>query len=212
MWKVGILIFDGADEVSVSDLVGILSGANSVTARKSGPMLEVHLLSARADQTLDAKTAEMGGALVARSRLGSVSGFDVFWLPSGDVRSIAGNADVRQQLTRARSEASIVAAVGTGCAVLASAGLLKGCVAVDDSEAAEIGHLPADVWLDSSASYVDQGDLMTARASSASDLALHLVARTGGRTLAVEVARRLELHWNEQAGAEVPPMAGEGLM
>lgn len=209
MWNVGVLVFNGVDERSVSDVVAVFVAANTLVGAEgsSCSLLDVRLVSANAEQV----GTTVGGTAVDDD-LGSTSGFDVFWIPSGDVASIANDPDVTQHLRRVRSEASIIVGVGAGCVVLASAGLLRRSVGAEQAVAAAIGRLRPEVEVDSSAVYVDQGDLMTAPASSAADLALHMVARTGGRRLAKEVAGKVGLHWNEEAGDEVPPMAGEGLM
>ena len=121
-----------------------------------------------------------------------------------------GDAHTERLLRGARSRASVVAAVGSGCAVLASAGLLRGHVALDPVVAAEVAGQGIAVW-DSPSDFVDQGDLMTARTTASETLGLHLVRRRGGTRLARAVAQQRGLEWNEHAGIELPPTAGEGL-
>lgn len=213
MWSLDVLIFDGVEPNGVLDLLAYTKTANTIATSRSArptPHWDVRLLSAGSTRAID---TESGTAVAADASFHSTATGDVVWFPSGDVSSIVGNRAIEERLSEARSRALIVVGVGAGSTILASAGLLRGRVALDKTVAAELSGLEGELGLtvETEATYVDQGDLMTATVQGARNLALHLIARKGGAQFARQVARERGVDWDQGAGIDLPPVTGDGL-
>jgi transcriptional regulator GlxA family with amidase domain len=187
--NVAIVLFEGFDEL---DAVG---------------PYEVFQLAGRYGGDLSAElvTLEPTERIVARSGMrvepdGTLDGADVDLLlvPGGGwnddgpgVRVEYDRGEIPDRLAQYHTEGTAVASVCTGALLLAKAGLLDGRPATTHHTALEdLRELGADVVEDR---VVDDGDVLTAGGiTSGFDLALHIVARECGESVADSVARELE--------------------
>ncbi|WP_178915938.1 DJ-1/PfpI family protein [Natronomonas gomsonensis] len=187
--NVKLLLFEGFDEL---DAVG---------------PYEVFQLAGRygCDMSAELVTLTPTDRVVARSGMriephgaleGSEADFVVVpgggWNDDGPgVRVEYDRGEIPDVLARFHAERTAVASVCTGALLLAKAGLLDGRPATTHHTALEdLREMGADVVEDR---VVDDGDVLTAGGiTSGFDLALHVVARECGESVAESVARELE--------------------
>jgi transcriptional regulator GlxA family with amidase domain len=189
--QIDILVFDGFDELDALAPYEVLQNAAAagadfsvriVTWSGQQEVVAAHGLTIRVPET-SASNARPdlvivpGGGWNARSPQGA--------------RAEAERGEVPARIKQLHEQRTTIAAVCTGAMLLAEAGLLQGRpaithhLAIDDLRAAGAEIVDARV--------VDDGDVITAGGvTSGLDLALWLVERFAGATIATKVADELE--------------------
>jgi len=123
---------------------------------------------------------------------------DILLIPGGyGTDQVVENPRLLEWVTRQHEAASLTTTVCTGTFVLAKTGLLDGKRATTHWEMIPNFRetYPAVVTLDDER-VVDEGRIITSAGVSAGiDMALHVVARQHGRTVAEETARGMEYDW-----------------
>ena len=187
--NVAIVLFEGFDEL---DAVG---------------PYEVFQLAGRYGGDLSAElvTLEQTDRVVARSGMSvephgtlAEANPDLLVVPGGGwndegpgVRTEYDRGEIPERIGRQHANGVTVASVCTGALLLAKAGLLDGRPATTHHTALEdLGELGVEVR---ETRVVDDGDVLTAGGiTSGFDLALHIVVRECGESVADSVARELE--------------------
>jgi transcriptional regulator GlxA family with amidase domain len=115
-----------------------------------------------------------------------------------------GNAKMMDWLRQRADKAEIVMSVCTGSALLAKAGLLDGRPATSNKQHFSFvaGQGPKVKWV-KQARWVDDGNRVTASGVSAGiDMALHVIARLYGESLALKLADGTEYQWHRDANVD----------
>jgi len=185
--RIELVLFDGFDEMDAIAPYEVFR-----TAAGYGAPIEAELVGAHGAGTI---TASHGTRIVVdRGPSGTA---DVVLVPGGGYFSGAGIRDELERgelarvLTAAHARGAIVGSVCTGAMLLAATGLTAG-------RRATTHHLAMDDLRASGAEvvearFVDEGDLVTAGGvTSGLDLALHLVGRFAGASIAERVAAEVE--------------------
>ena len=196
--RVGIVLFDGADELSVVGPHEVLSS----WARSTSPRTDVLLLSRDGEPV----RSDAGLDLVPTAPAGELEHLHVLIHPGGSgARRLTRDPQYLGWLRRVRARTPVLVALGTGSLPLAAAGLLVGrAVTVHPDLAGELLSVEPGALLDTAASTVDDGDLVTSAAGGhAVDLALHLVERLDSAQACVRVRRQLHFEPTEE-----PPRHG----
>jgi transcriptional regulator GlxA family with amidase domain len=186
--RIEIVVFDGFDEMDAIAPYEVLR-----TAAALGAPIEAELVGAHGAGTI---TASHGARIeVAR---GPSEAPDLMLVPGGGwfhgagVRAEIERGDLLDVLVAAREAGSIVGSVCTGAMLLAAAGLVEGRPATTHHEAIE-DLRAAGAQIVDRARFVDDGDLVTAGGvTSGLDLALHIVEKAAGASIADRVAREIE--------------------
>lgn len=189
--KIQIVIFDGFDELDALAPVEVLKNAAAV-----GADFQVELVALDGAETI---TAAHGTRLLPDSQLSLEDKPDVLIVPGGNWNSSAligtraevERGDLPGVIAQLHQLGTLIASVCTGAMLLATAGLLKNRpaithhLAVEDLRAAGAEIVRARV--------VDDGDIVTAGGvTSGLDLALWLVERFAGSSIALQVEQRME--------------------
>ena len=203
-----IVLFEGVDELDVVGPLEVFRRAASLGAD----------LSARLCSTAGTRAVKGAFGLIFQPEREYVPGeAEVVVVPGGGwvARGEVGAwAEVKRGewprlLSEAASAGSVVAGVCTGAMLLAHAGLFKGRRATTHHDAlADLAALGVDVVSDR---VVDEGSVVTSGGvTSGIDLALWLVSKHFGESLAVVVADGLEYRWTGagQTRAEVAEVRG----
>ena len=185
--KIDIILFDGFDELDAIAPYEVLR-----TAAQLGAALDVTLVGAHGGATI---TASHGTRIVVDR--GPSEDADVVLVPGGGyfrgagIRAELERGVLPRIVTAAHARGAIVGSVCTGAMLLAATGITAGRrmtthqFAIDDLRASG-----AEVV---EGRFVDDGDIVSAGGVTAGiDLALHLVERFGGATIAHEVATEIE--------------------
>ncbi len=193
--RVGIVVFD---EVEVLDFAGPFE-VFSITETDTGDKLfQVTVLATRPGPV----RARNGLRILADQLYNEAEALDLLLVPGGygaEKITILDRPFLDWLGSRA-DQVPVIASVCTGAFLLAEAGLL-------DGRRATTHHLDFDefesrwprVTLDRGVKWVDEGPLVTSGGiSSGIDMALHLVARLEGESVARRTARRMEYRWQEQ--------------
>ena len=193
--RIEIVVFDGFDEMDAIAPYEVLR-----TAAALGAPIEAELVGAHGAATV---TASHGLRLVVDR--GPSEAPDVLLVPGGGwfhgagVRDEIERGDLPRVMAAAHEAGSIVGSVCTGAMLLAAAGLVEGRRATTHHEAIE-DLRGAGAEIVEGARFVDDGDIVTAGGvTSGLDLALHLVERVAGRSIAVRVASEIEYERRETA-------------
>jgi transcriptional regulator GlxA family with amidase domain len=189
--KICILVFEGVDEL---DFVGPLE-----VFRRAGRLMdgiEVRLVTLEEQATRQPVTAAYGLRVLPDCSLGDC---DLMVIPGGGwagraargIRYEIGHSPLTQRLVELHARGVTLAAVCTGAMALAAAGLLQSRVAVTHHAALnDLRSAGASVV---AARVVDDGDIVTCGGVTSSiDLALHLVERFWGATIAAQIATGME--------------------
>ena len=186
--KIDIVVFDGFDEMDAVAPYEVFR-----TAAALGAPIDAELVGAHGAATI---TASHGLRLVVER--GPSESADMVLVPGGGWFHGAG---VRDEIERgvlpafvvaAREGGAIVGSVCTGAMLLAAAGLVEGRPATTHHSAIE-DLRAAGAQIVEGARFVDDGDLVTAGGvTSGLDLALHVVERVAGASIAEQVAREIE--------------------
>jgi transcriptional regulator GlxA family with amidase domain len=186
--KIDIVVFDGFDEMDAVAPYEVFR-----TAAQLGAPIDAELVGAHGAATITASH----GLRVAVER-GPRDAADMVLVPGGGWFHGAG---VRDEIERgvlpafvvaAREGGAIVGSVCTGAMLLAAAGLVEGRPATTHHAAIE-DLRAAGAQIVEGARFVDDGDLLTAGGvTSGLDLALHIVEKVAGASIAEQVAREIE--------------------
>ena len=202
--RIGIIIFD---EVEVLDFCGPFE-VFSVTRldeerRCDEPSPFEALLVAEFDRTV---TATGGMKIVPDFTFENCPPLDILVAPGGwgTRREMKNNAMLSFVVSRA-AQVETLASVCTGSLILGNAGLLDGLRATTHWRSLDLmRELFPKVAVDSESHVVDQGRIITAAGISAGiDMALHLVARYCGETVARSTAKHMEYPYPESNARRV---------
>jgi transcriptional regulator GlxA family with amidase domain len=193
--KIEIVVFDGFDEMDAIAPYEVLR-----TAAELGAPIDAELVGAHGAGTVTASH----GARIAVER-GPSEAPDVMLVPGGGwfhgagVRAEIERGVLTRALVAAHEGGSIVASVCTGAMLLAATGLVEGRPATTHHAAIE-DLRAAGAQIVDGARFVDDGDVLTAGGvTSGLDLALHLVEKVAGASIADQVARDIEYERRETA-------------
>ncbi|MCG2801498.1 MAG: DJ-1/PfpI family protein [Cellulomonas sp.] len=189
--RVGLFCFDGTEEL---DLVGPWE-VLSVWAELSSLRPQVLTFSFDGTPVRCAK----GLRLVPDTSAQDIGSLHVLVYPGGaGTRPLTVDREHLAWVRGMRASTPLVASVCTGALVLAAAGLLAGRPATTHWAAFdELAALDPSVLADTSARFVDDGDVITSAGVSAGiDMALHLVARLESPATALAV--RTEIQYDPQ--------------
>ncbi|MDM7831425.1 DJ-1/PfpI family protein [Cellulomonas edaphi] len=185
--RVGIFVFDGAEELDVVGPYEVLAA----WARVSPLHPEVVTFSRDGGGVRCAK----GLCVVPDLAAADVGPLHVLVYPGGHgTRALAADPDHLAWVREMRERTPLMASVCTGALVYAAAGLLTGRTATTHWSAFdELVALDPSVLADDEARYVDDGDVVTSAGVSAGiDMALHLVARLDSVDVARAVRREIQ--------------------
>ncbi|MDM7853620.1 DJ-1/PfpI family protein [Cellulomonas alba] len=185
--RVGIFVFDGAEELDVVGPYDVLAAWAALSALRP----EVVTFSADGAGVRCAK----GLCLVPDQSAAGVGPLHVLVYPGGrGTRPLAADPDHLAWVRSMRASTPLMASVCTGSLVFAAAGLLSGRPATTHWAAFDelVGFDPS-VLPDDEARFVDDGDVVTSAGVSAGiDMALHLVARLESPDAARAVRRGIQ--------------------
>ncbi|GAA1866703.1 DJ-1/PfpI family protein [Myceligenerans crystallogenes] len=185
--RVGIFVFDGAEELDVVGPFEVLS----VWADHSQLRPVVSTFS------WDGAGVRLGRGLrlVPSHSADDVGPLHLLVYPGGlGTRELIDRPGHLDWLRAMRAQTPVVAGVCTGALVLAAAGILAGRVATTHRDSFdELVQLDPSVMVDTEARFVDDGDVVTSAGVTAGiDMALHLVSRLETPAAAQAVARAIE--------------------
>ncbi|HEV2999464.1 MAG TPA: DJ-1/PfpI family protein [Solirubrobacteraceae bacterium] len=199
--RIEIVVFDGFDELDAIGPFEVLRNAAHAVDD-----LEVELVG-----------ADGGGVVTASHGLrvtvdrGLTREADLVIVPGGGwndrapagARAEAERGELPARLAELHAHGAHVASVCTGAMVLAAAGLTAGRPATTHKGALDDLRASGAEVID--ARVVDDGDLVTAGGvTSGLDLALHLVEREWGATLAEAIAGEMELERDRRVWTRAP--------
>lgn len=197
--SVGILIFP---EVEVLDFCGPFEVFASARAENDGDRLFDVSIVAQSNEVVSCR----GGLRVEpHQAFGQNTRFDLIVVPGGfGTRTEMHNPAVLDWIRGQHESTEITTSVCTGALLLAAAGL------IDDQEVTthwaafdELwGHYP-DLQLRRGRRVIDNGHIVTSAGVSAGiDMALAVVERLHGRTIAEETARGMEYDWKDESSGQ----------
>jgi len=185
--KIDIVVFDGFDEMDAVAPYEVLR-----TAAGLGAPIEAELVASHGAATVTASH----GLRIAVDR-GPSEAADLVLVPGGGwfhgagVRDEIERGELTALLAAAHERGAIVGSVCTGAMLLAAAGLVEGRratthhAAFDDLRAAGAQLVETR--------FVDDGDIVTAGGvTSGLDLALHIVEKVAGASIAQQAAEEIE--------------------
>ena len=185
--RIGILVFDDAEELDVVGPFEVLAGWAKISPLRP----EVVLFSADGAGVRLAK----GMRLLPDISTQDVGSLHVLVHPGGrgTRRMLLDHAHL-EWLHQMRATTPLMTSVCTGALVYAAAGLLAGRPATTHFSAFdELAAIDQSVLLDTEARFVDDGDVITSAGVSAGiDMALHLVARLESPDAARAVRREIQ--------------------
>lgn len=180
--RVGILLFDGVEELDAVGVYEVLA-----KAKQLHPRLD---LTVRTRALKEEITGALGLKILAHEVKRDLSDLDLLVVPGGPGRAeVMKDAGLLKAILDFGTEKP-VASVCTGALILKEAGLLAGRKATTHHNALDELKGVAEVV---KARVVEDGDVITAGGVTASiDLGLHLLAKFFEPELAREVAERIE--------------------
>lgn len=191
--RVGIVVFDGADELDVVGPHAVLSAwAAQDPHRPRITLFSPDGAPARSAAGLD---------LIPTGDLDAGAGVHVLIHPGGPgAMRLAKDPGYLSQVRAWRRQTPLLAAVGSAVVPLAAAGLLVGrAVSCHPGHTESLIDAEPGVLIDTGASQVDDGDLVTCAAGGhAVQLALHLIERLAGTEACVRVRRSLHFEPPEE--------------
>ncbi|PZR53903.1 DJ-1/PfpI family protein [Xylanimonas oleitrophica] len=185
--RVGILVFDGADELDVAGPFEVLSA----WAERSA--LEPTVATFSRDGA-GVRLAH-GLRMLPAASADDVGPLHVLVHPGGPgTRPLLDDPAHLAWLRHVRVGTPLVASVCTGALVLAAAGLLAGRPATTHHDRYDdLAQADPSVVVDTEARYVDDGDVVTSAGVTAGiDMALHLVARLESAAVARAVRHAIQ--------------------
>lgn len=192
---VAILIFDDVELLDFAGPFEVFSSARNITGAHE------LLMDVFAVAEGDAPVRCRNGLVVQPAHtLASCPPADVLVVPGGaGTRVVEGRESVIDWLRERSAAAELTASVCTGSFLLARAGLLSGLPAITHWEAVqELRERYPDISVQEDQRYVDAGQVVTGAGVSAGiDLALHVVARLYGPSVARATALGIEYDYWE---------------
>jgi transcriptional regulator GlxA family with amidase domain len=202
MHSIGILIFDGAEELDFVGPYEVFTMTNEVLRRAgTKPPHDIALIAEREAPVVCAK----GMRVVPHATTRGVEKLDVLVVPGGQgTRREASNASLLGWIANIAAEAQWIASVCTGSLLLAAAGLARGRRVTTHWSFVEQLRARGDTGeVLEHVRYVRDGNLVTAAGVSAGiDMALWLVGALHDAPLARKVQRAMEYD-------PAPPYAAE---
>lgn len=187
---VGVLLFPGFELLDVYgplEMFGVLPEHFRIVTlgERAGPVA-----SAQGPQGVVERTLEDPGPI------------DVLLVPGGiGTRTLARNPAVLAFLRRLQPAVEYLASVCTGAGVLAASGVLDGRRATTNKMAFQwpqsVG--PHVEWIPEARWVVDGNVVTSGGVAAGMDMALALIARMLGDSIAAEVARQTEYEWHRDA-------------
>ncbi len=184
MWKIGILLFPGVEELDFVGPFEVLSYVNKLAPASTQVLLV-------AEETTELR-AFNGLRILPDVTLAACPDLDILVVPGGKGRLAAmKNANLRQFIQAQANQARFITSVCTGAFLLAEAGLLTGRQATTYHECLdELSRYGVEVL---TAKVVDAGRIITAGGvSSGLELGFYLLQKMFGPDMAREVARKIE--------------------
>jgi transcriptional regulator GlxA family with amidase domain len=185
--RVGIFVFDGAEELDVVGPYEVLAAWSLMSSLRP----EVVTFSVDGGGVRCAK----GLCLVPDLATADVGPLHVLVYPGGQgTRALAADPEHLSWVRSMRASTPLMTSVCTGALVYAAAGLLAGRPATTYWAAFDelVGFDPS-ILADDEARFVDDGDVVTSAGVSAGiDMALHLVARLESVEMARAVRRGIQ--------------------
>jgi transcriptional regulator GlxA family with amidase domain len=186
--KIDIVVFDGFDEMDAVAPYEVFR-----TAAVLGAPIAAELVGAHGAATI---TASHGLRVVVDRGLSEDADMVLVpgggWFHGAGVRDEIERGELTGALVAAREGGAIVGSVCTGAMLLAAAGLVKGRPATTHHSAIE-DLRAAGAQIVDGARFVDDGDILTAGGvTSGLDLALHIVEKVSGASVAEQVAGEIE--------------------
>jgi transcriptional regulator GlxA family with amidase domain len=210
--RVAILLYDG---VQVLDVAGPLEVFTSSLIRSEGKVrqaFDTYLVAERLDPV---RANNTGAVFLPKHTLQNAPPPDILIIPGGDVAEAQRNEPLIAWIKRTSEKAELTASVCTGAFLLAEAGKLSGKSATTHWATLDaLARQFPDVRVKRDVRYVDEGKIITsAGVSAGTDMALHIVERKLGRSIAEFTARNMQYEWKREtsqaltlsAGAVVPP-------
>jgi len=196
--RVGILLFD---DVEVLDYCGPFEVFSSVRLdeahrREEPSPFDIVLVAG----TLDTVTTSGGMKVLPMASLEACPPLDILLVPGGrGAHREMKNEAVLGFVRRQAEQGGIVASVCTGALVLGKAGLLEGLRATTHWRSLDLmRELFPGVRVEDAFQVVDEGKILTSAGISAGiDLALRLVERCFGESVARATARQMEYPYPE---------------
>ena len=185
MWKIGILLFPGVEELDFVGPFEVLSYVNKIIPNS----VQVSLLA----ESMGELRAFNGLRILPDMTVDACPDLDVLVVPGGKGRLAAmKNANLRQFIRRQAAQARFIASVCTGAFLLAEAGLLTGRKATTYHECLDELARYEDVEV-VAAKVVPAGRIVTAGGvSSGLELGFYLLRELFDADTARLVARKIE--------------------
>lgn len=195
---VGIVIYEQMEVLDFAGPFEVFSVTRSDPAlgQQSPPPYAVRLVA----QSAESVTATGGMRVLPDFSFADCPGLDVLVVPGGQgSRDQLGNLELLRFITDRSSEVGIVASVCTGSLLLAKAGLLDGRRATTHWRVLDLmQEMFPRVQVDRSRHVVADGDVVTSAGISAGiDMALYVVAKQHGESVARATARQMEYPYPE---------------
>ena len=188
------------DEVELLDVTGPLSVLSGAGRQWNFQPFKIDLVAKRAGTITTRSALSLSATHGAESQLDC----ECLIIPGGyGARQAAKDAQFLAWLTRAASEAQVVAAIGNGVWLLSQSGLLsQEEVAASPDLAAELSVLCPSVRANSRAALCSSGKFLSASKSAFGlDLSCEIIARCFGPKLASSVSAALGIDWVGELGA-----------
>ncbi|MCG8455443.1 MAG: DJ-1/PfpI family protein [Holophagales bacterium] len=184
--RVGVVLFPGFEVLDVYgpvEMWGYVPGFELVTvAEKAGPVESSHGIETVAEHSFD-----------------SAPELHLLLVPGGaGTRSAMQDPKMLDFLRSRHAEAELTTSVCTGALLLAAAGILDGREATSNKLHFQLARESSDAvkWIEE-ARWVDDGDVVTSSGVTAGmDMALYIIERLYGETLAERLAHGTEYVWN----------------
>ena len=196
--KIGAVLFPGFE---LLDVYGPLEMFGMLGGRVADMRVEIVMLAEQAGVVASAQ----GPGSVADAAFSEAGVCDVLLVPGGPgTRTETDNPALLEALRVQAGSSRLVASICTGAALLARAGLWDGLRATSNKAAFDWvrSQGPRVAWV-REARWVRAGKIFTSSGVSAGmDMALGLIAEEFGHDLSLQVARRAEYIWNEDAESD----------
>lgn len=202
MLRIGILLFDGVEELDFVGPYEVFTVANAVACEQGSPPLNDVLLLSEGKREI---TCAKGMQVLAQAAMEEAGDIDVICIPGGrGSRQAVKNPELLHWVAERARACTWVTSVCTGAFVLAAAGLTKGRrITTHWSAFDEFAALGLEGELLSGPRYVRDGNLVTAAGISAGiDMALWLTGQMHGVGIARAVQREMQYD-------PAPPYAAE---
>ena len=202
MLRIGILLFDGVEELDFVGPYEVFTVANAVAREQGSPPLNDVLLLSEGKREI---TCAKGMQVLAQAAMEEAGDIDVICIPGGrGSRQAVKNPELLHWVAERARACTWVTSVCTGAFVLAAAGLTKGRrITTHWSAFDEFAALGLEGELLSGPRYVRDGNLVTAAGISAGiDMALWLTGQMHGVGIARAVQREMQYD-------PAPPYAAE---